>query len=684
MAGPELVVRVSANLTELKSALAEGVTQFETTRAALNQMSTAFDGNRIISQAGAVVGAILQIGDVTKLTAAEQAKANAILTEALDKYKALGREAPPGMTSLAAVLKENVAAASELKPKVDDLHTAFGAVDQVLASLGIHIGPEVKGLAELGDASGKSAAQLGLVATAGLVVGAGVAGWKIGRAISDFFDLDHVIGDATAKLLGWGDVAAQVAGNKADQLARASARVGFEVVSLTTAIEINGSAMHDWHSNADISAAVVAKWHAEIAKVKSGGEFDSLTADLKSQNFTLQDLSRRYEISVEALQLFQRETKAADEADKVATDNIKERNKFKLDHLKEELAAAAAARKLEEAASADSNVRWAATEKLRMDLSGTTTQKINADLDLWVQEQVKSHVKAKTATADFYQWLDTQRGLMRQKEEQDRLLSDSQSRESFQKRKDAADDWYRFVMDHGSSFTNADIAEALKRKDIATDEWAHWGQVSGKALDETKAKIAGVTDAARKAHDALMLMGSSMSVTAMNFDEMLGQIITHTTFSNGYMGSLDQHGLQGFEQTAHDLASKGYSFEEIVAFLKGDAPLPTTPIGPAIPGYGSSSTGGGSSASSSGRAPSPAPLPAASGGSGGNAQSTDSGAVPYGSVYGPIYKGPTSPASPLAGPPQTINLILDGRVVAQVVNDYNTADMRTSRQFPAN
>jgi hypothetical protein len=59
-------------------------------------MSNAFDGSRTLAQAGAVVGAIMQIGDVTKLTAAEQAKANTILEEGLAKYQALGREAPPG------------------------------------------------------------------------------------------------------------------------------------------------------------------------------------------------------------------------------------------------------------------------------------------------------------------------------------------------------------------------------------------------------------------------------------------------------------------------------------------------------------------------------------------------------------------------------------------------------------
>src|SRR6185503_19721169 len=80
-------------------------------------------------------------------------------------------------------------------------------------------------------------------------------------------------------------------------------------------------------------------------------------------------------------------------------------------------------------------------------------------------------------------------------------------------------------------------------------------------------------------------MGSSMEVTALNLHELLDQVITSSTFSNGYMGPNDQHGLQGMESRADQLASQGYSFAEIVAYLEGKAPLPKTPIGPRIPGY---------------------------------------------------------------------------------------------------
>ncbi len=101
-----LVVRVAANLDALRSNLAEGVSQIETTKVAMQQMATAYDGSRAISQAGAVTKAISDIGGVTKLTADEQAKANVILQAGIDKYAALGKEAPPQMVALAQATKQ--------------------------------------------------------------------------------------------------------------------------------------------------------------------------------------------------------------------------------------------------------------------------------------------------------------------------------------------------------------------------------------------------------------------------------------------------------------------------------------------------------------------------------------------------------------------------------------------------
>lgn len=91
MADPTLVVRVAANLSEMKANLTEGVSQIETYSSALRSATSAFDGSRIVSQASAAAAAIQNAGGVTALTSAEMAKANAIFTDAAAKLQLMGQ-----------------------------------------------------------------------------------------------------------------------------------------------------------------------------------------------------------------------------------------------------------------------------------------------------------------------------------------------------------------------------------------------------------------------------------------------------------------------------------------------------------------------------------------------------------------------------------------------------------------
>ena len=123
-----------------------------------------------------------------------------------------------------------------------DLRASLMQVDGVFAAMGLSIGPAVQGLGDLGDASGKTAGQLGKIGTAGLVLGAATAGWKIGRMAAEFFDLDVKIGNATAKLLGFGDVAGQTAGAKQDTINKAIRGGAAAMISYTDAIAFNEAA----------------------------------------------------------------------------------------------------------------------------------------------------------------------------------------------------------------------------------------------------------------------------------------------------------------------------------------------------------------------------------------------------------------------------------------------------------
>lgn len=146
--------------------------------------------------------------------------------------------------------------------------------DGVLSAVGIHIGPAVQGISELGQATGKTVGELGLFTTAGLVAGAAMAGWNIGRKIADFFGLDTAIANATARLFGWGDAVAQTAGANDDVLKLASERAKRTITDLTEARAIN----QKWVDDFKKSSKDAAKANEEFAKAQE-------TVNIAGQNW---------------------------------------------------------------------------------------------------------------------------------------------------------------------------------------------------------------------------------------------------------------------------------------------------------------------------------------------------------------------------------------------------------------
>src|SRR4051812_48335078 len=111
--------------------------------------------------------------------------------------------------------------------------TAMRQFDGVLSSVGVNINQQIRAMDDLAAASGKTADQIGALGTAGLVAGAAMAGWDLGRHIAGWFDLDNIISKSAATVLDWGNVSAETAGAKADVLALASANAGREITNLT-------------------------------------------------------------------------------------------------------------------------------------------------------------------------------------------------------------------------------------------------------------------------------------------------------------------------------------------------------------------------------------------------------------------------------------------------------------------
>ena len=157
-------------------------------------------------------------------------------------------------------------AAQQATPAVDNLNSGFAQVDKTLSAVGVHIAPQIRALEELSQASGKSAGELGKFATAGLLASAAVAGWNVGRWAADWLGTDKAIGDATAKLLGWGDVAAQVAGAQGDAIALAFQRTGVHAKDAAEALALNTKWVNEHSKAAKVAADANTKW-AEAAGV---------------------------------------------------------------------------------------------------------------------------------------------------------------------------------------------------------------------------------------------------------------------------------------------------------------------------------------------------------------------------------------------------------------------------------
>lgn len=125
---PALIVRVAATIEELRANLKEGVSQIETTTAAMGKLASSFSGDKLLQAAQNVTAAVNQIGGASKLTDAEAARVNATLEKALEKYAQLGREAPPGMRQLADETKRVESVSSGLTDTLKQVALGFVAM----------------------------------------------------------------------------------------------------------------------------------------------------------------------------------------------------------------------------------------------------------------------------------------------------------------------------------------------------------------------------------------------------------------------------------------------------------------------------------------------------------------------------------------------------------------------------
>lgn len=198
-------------------------------------------------------------------------------------------------------LKELEGATGHTTGTFNQLDQGLSAADKTLGALGIHIGPQIQAMRELGNVAGLTFDKLGLWGSLGLAASIGTATYQLTTMITEWTGLDKVIGDATASLLGWGDVAAQRAGAGMDVLNRATQIAGRTIKDFDQAMQIikehNLAVAESFNTGADR----VRRWGAEIDQVRASGNLPTITRELKEGTSTAKQLADQFHISAEAI-----------------------------------------------------------------------------------------------------------------------------------------------------------------------------------------------------------------------------------------------------------------------------------------------------------------------------------------------------------------------------------------------
>jgi hypothetical protein len=216
--------------------------------------------------------------------------------ETLAKFEHLGNEAPAELAKVDRAIQNVGTSADTTAPSIAALETetaaaassgmtfkqSFDQVDKSLSAVGVNLGPLPGAITELGSAAGKTATEIGALGTAGLVFASAMAGWNIGTKIGEWTGWTQAIADNTAKLLGWGDVAAVEAAEGAHTLATASEIAGRQITSMDEAIRIITKNTADYTDKAKTNAA-------ELGRVRDAAE---KAAEFSNKLFSMDDLAR--------------------------------------------------------------------------------------------------------------------------------------------------------------------------------------------------------------------------------------------------------------------------------------------------------------------------------------------------------------------------------------------------------
>jgi len=198
-------------------------------------------------------------------------------------------------------LKDLESASGHTDSAMGEFSEGLGVADKTLAALGVHIGPQIRAIQELGNVSGVTFEKLGLWGSLGLAASVGTATYAITTMALEFTGLDKAI---TGVVDTWSGFTAERAAASMDVLTRATQIAGREIKDFDVAMQIIKQHNKEVAESFNTGAQRVADWNREIAAHKA--DMPQITAELKNHSSTVQQLAQHYGISREAIEYYTR------------------------------------------------------------------------------------------------------------------------------------------------------------------------------------------------------------------------------------------------------------------------------------------------------------------------------------------------------------------------------------------
>jgi hypothetical protein len=374
----------------------------------------------------------------------------------------------------------------------NNLRGSFQQFDGALRAVGVNISPQIAGLEDLGAAAGEGGKNMGLLAKAGLVVGAGMAAWGITRAAMEFFGLDKAVAQTWSTLLGYTDVGAAQAAAKTDVLARATKNAGREITNYTEAIQINEKAHQKAKGILEAPAKLAAYELALKAVVNEAGRLTAAQQATIVKALALGEstgeIAKNMSLSSGAVEVFVGQLKVFEGAAKTAADEA------------EKLA------KLDAKSIEDTAALWREFGVEKIAMSGTETDARIADIHRWRDDEI---AKLDERLDNYQQNKDAILAISKQQTEAQRIDFDFLRRtsiEGLQETAAQAQATYDEMLYGSRTFTR----EALEQQLQKTRDTAEAATTMGQSYTTA---FGAITTGAQQATAAIVQMGGASNPT---------------------------------------------------------------------------------------------------------------------------------------------------------------------------